>query len=75
MLAIIKQGKIEPLETINLPEGTKLLITPLSSSQTEDEAKDWYNLSAQGLNLAYGEDEPEYTFKNIKQYNSDYEAE
>jgi hypothetical protein len=75
MLAIIRQGKIEPLETINLPEGTKLLVTPLSGSPTLEEQTDWYHLSGQGLNLAYGEDEPEYTLENIKEYNTDYEAE
>lgn len=73
MLAIIKQGKIEPLEPINLPEGTKIVLTPLGLSEVEK--NDWYNLSAQGLNLAYGENEPEYTTKNIKKPNPEYEAE
>lgn len=73
MLAIIKKGKIEPLEAINLPDGTKIILTPLDLSEAEK--NDWYNLSIQGLNEAYGEDEPEYTIENIKRQNPEYEAQ
>jgi hypothetical protein len=34
----------------------------------------WYNLSMQGLNEAYGENKPEYTLDNIKELNPNYEG-
>lgn len=37
MLGIIKQGKIELLEPINLPEGTKIFIAPLNDIIKEAE--------------------------------------
>ncbi len=75
MLAIVKQGQVKLLEGINLPEGTKLLISPLVDGNNKDYESDWYNFSKQGLNQAYEEDEPEYTLDNIKEYNKYYEAE
>ncbi|MDJ0508980.1 MAG: hypothetical protein QNJ64_06975 [Crocosphaera sp.] len=75
--AIVKNGKIELLNPLSFPEGTQLLVTPIpSDSQLESiETKDeWSNLSLQGLNLAYDENEPEYTLEQIKEFNPDYEG-
>jgi predicted DNA-binding antitoxin AbrB/MazE fold protein len=33
--AIIREGKIEPLEKVNLPEGSKVLVTLLADDETE----------------------------------------
>ena len=33
--AIIRKGKIEPLEEVNLPEGSKVLVTLLADNETE----------------------------------------
>jgi predicted DNA-binding antitoxin AbrB/MazE fold protein len=33
--AIIREGKIEPLEEVNLPEGSKVLVTLLADDETE----------------------------------------
>ncbi len=76
-IAIVKNGKIELLNPLSFPEGTQLLVTPIpSDSQLESiETKDeWSNLSLQGLNLAYDENEPEYTLEQIKEFNPDYEG-
>ena len=32
--AIIREGKIEPLEEVNLPEGSKVLVTLLADDKT-----------------------------------------
>ncbi len=77
VIAIVKNGKIELLNPLSFPEGTQLLVTPIpSDSQLESiETKDeWSNLSLQGLNLAYDENEPEYTLEQIKEFNPDYEG-
>lgn len=65
--------KTDPLDFLTFPEGTRLLITSLSSDEETDTIENWYNLSMQGLNEAYGENEPEYTLENIKEFNPDYE--
>ncbi|MBI2174917.1 MAG: antitoxin family protein [Deltaproteobacteria bacterium] len=33
--AIIREGKIEPLEQVDLPEGSKVLVTLLTDGETE----------------------------------------
>jgi predicted DNA-binding antitoxin AbrB/MazE fold protein len=75
LLAIVKNGKIEPLEPINFPEGTQLVVTVSSSPETlkDTESEDWYALSLQGLSRAYGDDEPDYELSQIKEFNPSYE--
>jgi len=51
--AIIHKGKIEPLEQVNLPEGSKVLVTLLS----DDEADFWLQASQPSLNAIW--DNPE----------------
>ncbi len=67
--AIIRNGKIEPLEPIDLPEGTQVVVTLADSESAE-----WYALSLQGLNRAYGDDEPDYELSQIKEFNPSYEG-
>ena len=45
MSAIIRKGKIEPLEQVNLPEGSKVLVTLLP----DDEAEFWLQTSQASL--------------------------
>jgi predicted DNA-binding antitoxin AbrB/MazE fold protein len=56
LLATLRNGNLEPSEPIDLPEGTQLLITVNLAQETED----WTEFSLQGLNRAYGDDEPDY---------------
>ena len=63
LIGIVKNGKVELISDCSLPEGTKLLVTPL-----EDD-NNWSNISLEGLNNAYGENEPEYNLKEIKEFN------
>jgi predicted DNA-binding antitoxin AbrB/MazE fold protein len=75
LLAIVKNGKIEPLEPINFPEGTQLIVTisPQPETAKDSEPEDyWYILSLQGLSRAYSDDEPDYEISQIKEFNPSY---
>jgi hypothetical protein len=69
VLAIVKNGKIEPINPIDLPEGTRLLLLPHPSI----EALEWSGLSVIGLSHAYGDDEPDYDLTHLKELNPLYE--
>ena len=49
-----------------------LSILDRAREQEEAERRDWLRLSAQGLERAYGDDEPEYTDADLKELNPDY---
>jgi hypothetical protein len=76
LLVTIRDGKLEPSEPIDLPEGSQLIVTldipPDIGSDAE--SAEWYALSLQGLNRAYSDDEPEYDLSQIKEFNPDYEG-
>lgn len=48
LFATIRNGKIEPSEPIDLPEGTEIIVTIDSRSSSEKD-EEWYALSLQGL--------------------------
>jgi predicted DNA-binding antitoxin AbrB/MazE fold protein len=45
--AVVKEGKIQPLENIDAPEGTRVLVTLLPE---EDEKDFWLSASEKSLN-------------------------
>lgn len=49
-----------------------LAILDRAREQEQAERRDWLRLSAQGLNRAYGDDEPEYTDADLIERNPDY---
>jgi len=51
--AVIREGKIEPLEQVDLPEGSKVLVTLLP----DDEAEFWLKASQASLDTIW--DNPE----------------
>lgn len=53
LMATVRRGKIEILEGLELPEGTKVLITVLPN----DEAEFWQSASQESLNKVW--DNPE----------------
>ena len=53
------------------PGSTVLII--IEPAEGIAEAQDWYQLSAQGLGKAYGEDEPDYSLESIKIPNPKYQ--
>jgi len=60
-------------EPLDLKPQTRLLVTILPDDNDE-EREDWLRLSAEGLEVAYGDDEPEYTLDMLKEINPDYEG-
>ncbi|TAF03132.1 MAG: glycosyl hydrolase family 31 [Nostocales cyanobacterium] len=69
-LAIVKDGKIELLSPVSIPEGTKVFIIPIIPVIPEDknteETENWEKFSLKNLNQCYAENEPEYTLESIK---------
>jgi phage baseplate assembly protein gpV len=52
--ATVQKGKIELLETWELPEGTKVLVTLISQ---DDESEFWFQASQSSLNTAWNNSE------------------
>lgn len=69
LLAIVKDGKIQTVDSIDLPEGTELLVT----IENDLDVLDWSNLSLNNLNRGYADDEPEYDISQVKELNPGYE--
>ena len=74
VFAIVKNGKIEPITPIDLPEGTSLLILPNPSAEATAEAIEWSHFSLRGLSRAYSDDEPDYEISQLKEINPTYEG-
>lgn len=72
--AVIKDSKIELINLVNLPEGTKLIVIPLPNHLEADTLQEWANFFLSGLNKAYDENEPEYSLESIKEFNPEYEG-
>ena len=63
VLAIVKNGKIEPVDPIDLPEGTRLLLLPNPSTEAlqwsglsllpDDEADFWMQASQRSLDTVW----------------------
>jgi hypothetical protein len=65
---------IKELSKMSEEQLTEILNHIQSIKHTEKENTDnWCDLSMQELNEAYGENEPEYTLENIKEFNPNYE--
>jgi len=59
-------GKLIHLdEPYELPCDAQLLVTVLPPDMDDAERADWMELSAQGLNRAYGDDEPDYSSSDV----------
>lgn len=58
-------------DPFELRPNTKLLVTVIPESDAEH--FEWLNKSAEGLGMAYGKDEPEYSLAAIKEPNPKYE--
>ena len=61
-------------EPYTLTPDTKLLVTILPSTFTDDEDDGWRAVSIKGLAGAYGEEEPDYSSNLLKETNPDYEG-
>lgn len=52
-------------EPYELPRDAQLLVTVLAPTAQELERTEWLRLSMQGLDRAYGENEPDYSAADI----------
>jgi predicted DNA-binding antitoxin AbrB/MazE fold protein len=68
-LEVVFDGKVfRPTKPVDLEPNTKMeIIIP-------DVREDWLGFSAEGLNDAYGDEEPEYSLNSIKEKNPAYEG-
>ncbi len=56
---------------IEIPPGSKVLITIVPNKSNGND--DWFSLSIQQLEAAYGEDEPDYPLSLIKNPNAEFQ--
>jgi predicted DNA-binding antitoxin AbrB/MazE fold protein len=61
--AIIREGKIEPLEQVDLPEGSKVLVTLLP----DDEAAFWLQASQPSLDTLWADPEDDVYAELLKE--------
>ena len=61
--AIIREGKIEPLEEVNLPEGSKVLVTLLA----DDEAEFWLQASQVSIDTIWDNPEDDVYVQLLKE--------
>jgi predicted DNA-binding antitoxin AbrB/MazE fold protein len=61
--AIIHEGKIEPLEQVDLPEGSKVLVTLLA----DDEAEFWLQASEASLRRIWNNPEDDVYAQLLKE--------
>lgn len=69
---VIDSTHLELKNPIQIPPGSKVMIT-IEPADVIAEDQAWYRLSAQGLQAAYGEHEPEYSLERIKTPNPEYQ--
>jgi len=60
-------------EPYPLEPNTPLAVTVLSA-QDDEERADWLRFAMQNFAAGYGEDEPEYSLDDIKEWNPEYEG-
>jgi predicted DNA-binding antitoxin AbrB/MazE fold protein len=61
--AIIREGKIEPLEEVNLPEGSKVLVTLLADDKTEF----WFQASQASIDTIWDNSEDDVYAQLLKE--------
>lgn len=59
-LATVKDGKIQLLDSVSIPEGTKVFIIPIVLDLDTEQRENWERFSLKKLNQYYAENELEY---------------
>jgi hypothetical protein len=70
---VIDSRHLRLKKPIKIAPGSTVLIT-IEPSEGVAEEREWYLLSSQSLEQAYGEDEPDYSLDRIKIPNPEYQA-
>jgi len=69
---VIDGDHLKLLQPIDVPVGSKVMISIVPIEDKADENEPWSQMAAEGLAGAYGEDEPEYSVQRIRQHNPEF---
>ena len=69
---VIDATHLELFQPIQMPPHSKIMIAVIAADDLADEREFWYQLADQGLAMAYGDDEPDYSLAVIKEPNPEY---
>ena len=69
---VIDATHLELFQPIQIPPHSKIMIAVIAADDLADEREFWYQLADQGLAMAYGDDEPDYSLAVIKEPNPEY---
>jgi len=69
---VIDSRHLKLKRPIKIAPGSTVMIT-IEPAEGVAEDQEWYLLSSQGLEKAYGEDEPDYSLDRIKIPNPEYQ--
>ena len=70
---VIDSQHLKLKKPIKIAPGSTVMIT-IENAEGTTEEQEWYLISSQGLEEAYGEGEPEYSLDRIKTPNPDYHS-
>lgn len=69
---VIDERHLKLKQPIEIPPGSKVLVT-IAPAEAEAIDQEWFTLSVQRLEAAYGENEPDYPLELIKTPNPDFQ--
>ena len=69
---VVDPTHLELSKPIQAACGETVLVSLMVGAPESAERQDWLALSAEGLQPAYGDSEPEYTIKMVRESNPEY---
>ena len=69
---VIDATHLELFQPIQIPPHSKIMIAVIAADDLADEREFWYQLADQGLAMAYGDNEPDYSLAVIREPNPEY---
>ncbi len=71
---VVDSTHIELSKPIQVSEGSKIMVSVTGVPESDEKRKEWGDASRRSLQRAYGESEPDYSAKMIKEANPDYRS-
>jgi hypothetical protein len=69
---VVDSTHLELSKPIQLPRGETVLVSLTEGAEESRERQEWLAASADGLQSAYGDSEPEYTIEMVRESNTEY---
>ncbi|NCO40257.1 MAG: hypothetical protein COZ06_03930 [Armatimonadetes bacterium CG_4_10_14_3_um_filter_66_18] len=69
---VVDSTHLELLSPIAVHPGRRLFVSVVQRPTADDERAEWLRLSAQGLEAAYGADEPDYPASSVRTPNPEF---